>query len=396
MSAVNGVSLQASAAGAQPAPASKRVYLSPPHLGDDELELVRDAFASGWIAPLGPHVDAFEREFAAVVGVPHAAAVSSGTAALHLALRLLGVNRGDEVICSSLTFCASATPILYEGATPVFIDSEPASWNMDPALLEEELQACARRGRLPRAAIVVDLYGQCADYERILEVCGRYNVPVVEDAAEALGATYQGRPAGSFGEMAAFSFNGNKIITTSGGGMLVSAQGRQIERACFLATQARDPAAHYQHSQLGYNYRLSNLLAAVGRGQLRVLSERVAARRRNFDHYRAALGDLPGLEFMPEAPTGRSTRWLTCLTIDPAVFGASRDDVRLALEAENIEARPVWKPLHLQPLFAGCRCRGGAVAEELFERGLCLPSGSNLTDSDRERIVAIVSRAHRR
>ena len=393
MSALNTV---AAPVGGEPPPAPKRVYLSPPHLGDEELELVRDAFASGWIAPLGPHVDAFEREFAAVVGVPHAAALSSGTAALHLALRLLGVGRGDEVLCPTLTFVASANPILYEGAAPVFLDSEPASWNVDPGLLEEELQACARRGRLPRAAIVVDLYGQCADYDRILAACGRYNVPVVEDAAEALGATYRGRPAGSFGEMAAFSFNGNKIITTSGGGMLVSSQGRLVERARFLATHARDPAPHYQHSQAGFNYRLSNLLAAVGRGQLRALPDRVAARRRNFEFYRAALGDPPGLEFMPEAPAGRATRWLTCVTIDPEQFGATRDDVRLALEAENIEARPVWKPLHLQPLFAGCRYRGGTVAEGLFARGLCLPSGSNLTEADLQRVADVVRRTPQR
>lgn len=375
-------------------PALPRIHLSPPHMSGAELDLLSEAFASNWIAPLGPHVDAFEREFAEAVGGGYAAAVVSGTAALHLALRLLGVERGDEVLCSSLTFCASATPIVFEGATPVFLDAARASWNMDPGLLEEELRACAQRGRLPRAVIVVDLYGQCADYDRIRAACARYEVPVLEDAAEGLGATYRGRPAGAFGELAGFSFNGNKIITTSGGGMLVGQDRRLIDRARFLASQARDPKPHYQHSQLGYNYRMSNLLAAVGRGQLRVLPDRVAARRRNFERYRAALGELPGVEFMPEAPGCRSTRWLTCLTIDPHLFGASREEVRLALEAENIEARPVWKPLHLQPVFDGCRCRGGTVAEDLFERGLCLPSGSSLTAADLERVSAVVRRCY--
>jgi pyridoxal phosphate-dependent aminotransferase EpsN len=374
--------------------AAKRIYLSPPHMSGTELDLIREAFASNWVAPTGPHLDAFEREFAILVGARpnavHAAAVSSGTAALHLALRLIGVWPGDEVLCSTLTFSASANPILYEGGTPVFIDADPATWNMDPGLLREELRACAARGKLPRAVVVVDLYGQCADYEPILAACAEYGVPVVEDAAEALGATYRGRMAGTFGRFGVFSFNGNKIITTSGGGMLVSEDAERISRARFLASQARDPAVHYQHSQLGYNYRLSNILAAIGRGQLRVLEERVAARRRNFDFYRASLGDLPGLAFMPEADYGRANRWLTCLTIDPEQFGATAEDVRLALEAENIESRPVWKPLHLQPVFSGCRVRGGAVAEALFERGLCLPSGSSLTEQDLKRVASLV------
>ena len=375
--------------------ARPRIYLSPPHLGTDEAALLADAIASNWIAPLGPHVDAFEREFAERIGVGHAAAVSSGTAALHLALRLLGVGPGDEVLCPTLTFCATATPILFEKARPVLIDSEPGTWNLHPQLLENELQDAARRGELPKAAIVVDLYGQCADYDAISAICGRYGVPIIEDAAEALGATWGGRPAGVFGKLAAFSFNGNKIITTSGGGMLASDDGELIAKARFLASQARDPAPHYQHSELGYNYRLSNLLAAVGRGQLRVLDDRVAARRRNFDTYRTALGDLPGLSFMPEHPGGMSTRWLTCVQIDPARFGATRDDVRLALEAENIEARPVWKPLHMQPLFADCRRRVFGVAEAIFERGLCLPSGSSLTAADLDRIVRIVRQCAR-
>ena len=359
-------------------------------MGGDELLLVEDAFATNWIAPLGPHVDEFEKELAAIAGVAHAAALSSGTAAIHLALRLLGMQPGDEVVCSALTFSASANPILYEYGRPVFIDSDVETWNMDPELLREELKACAARGRLPRAAVVVDLYGQCAEYDRILDVCGEYNVPVIEDAAEALGASYNGRPAGSFGKLGVFSFNGNKIITASGGGMLVSDDGALIARARFLATQARDPAPHYQHSAVGYNYRLSNVLAAVGRGQLRVLNERVESRRQNWARYRAALCGVPGLGWMPHTEDSGSNRWLTCITIDPKVFGATREEVRLALEAEQIESRPVWKPLHLQPVFAGCRIRGGPVAEAIFEKGLCLPSGSTLSESDIDRIAAIV------
>ncbi len=359
-------------------------------MGEDELSLVVDAFRSNWIAPLGPHVDAFEREFAERVGVSHAVALSSGTAALHLALRLIGVSAGDEVVCPSLTFIASASPIVYEGAKPVFIDSDASTWNLDPGLLQDELRDASARGRLPRAVIAVDLYGQPADYDAILAACGRYGVPVVADAAESLGATYRGRAAGSMGRFGAFSFNGNKIITTSGGGMLVSDDGTLIERARFLATQARDPAPHYEHSVVGFNYRLSNVLAAIGRGQLRVLGDRVATRTRTFQYYQRSLGDLPGVAFMPEASYGTPNHWLTCVTIDPLTFGASREDVRLALEAENIESRPVWKPLHLQPAFEGCRVRGGAVARSIFERGLCLPSGSSLTDRDLERVVATV------
>ena len=371
---------------------SPRIYLSSPHMGGEELELVKEAFATNWIAPLGPHVDGFEHELAGFVGSPHAAALSSGTAALHLALRLLGLQAGDEVLCSSFTFSASANPIAYEGAKPVFIDSESTSWNMDPGLLREELDACAARGRLPRAVIVVDLYGQSADYDPILEACAHYDVPVIQDSAEALGATYKGRRVGTQGRCALFSFNGNKIITTSGGGMLVSDDAQFIERARFLATQARDPAPHYQHSAIGFNYRMSNVLAGIGRGQLRVLPERIAARRRNFERYQVALGGVPGIEFMPIAAYGEPNYWLTCITIDPERFGASREEVRLALEARNIESRPVWKPLHLQPVFAGCRVRGGEVCASIFDRGLCLPSGSNLADADHERICEIVLR----
>jgi dTDP-4-amino-4,6-dideoxygalactose transaminase len=374
----------------------KRIYLSPPHMGADELELVKDAFASNWIAPLGPHVDAFEKEFAEFVGVEHAAALSSGTAALHLALMLTGIKAGDEVFCSSLTFTASANPICYEGAVPVFIDASRQTWNMDPELLMEELRYCASRGRLPKAVIVVDLYGQSADYDPIVKACSEYDIPVIEDAAEALGATYKDKVVGGFGKLGLFSFNGNKIITTSGGGMLVSHDESLIRRGRFLASQARDSAPHYQHSIVGYNYRMSNILAAIGRGQLRVLSDRVRARRGNFAYYKEALGDLPGLEFMPEAPYGSPTHWLTCITIDAEEYGATREDVRLALEAADIEARPVWKPLHMQPVFAECRVRGGAISEDIFARGLCLPSGSDLTEPDLTRIVGIVRSTSRR
>ncbi len=299
--------------------AARRVYLSPPHLDGDERVLVAEAFDSNWIAPLGPHVDAFEKEFAEAVRVPHAAALSSGTAALHLAMKILGVGPGDNVICPSLTFCASANPIVYEGGQPVFVDSD-SSWTLDPNLLEEALKDAAARGRRPKAVIAVDLYGQCADYDDVVPLCERYGVPLVEDAAEALGATWQGRPAGSFGEMSIFSFNGNKVITTSGGGMIVSARPDVVERARFLATQARDKAPHYQHSVVGFNYRLSNVLAAIGRAQLRVLPGRVAARRRNFQEYEKGLGDLPGVAFMPELAGGQASRWLTCLTIDPTLL----------------------------------------------------------------------------
>ena len=371
-------------------PTTKRIYLSPPHMGPDERALLLDAFDSNWIAPLGPHVDAFEREFCDTVGVPHAAALSSGTAALHLALLMLGVGPGDEVFVSTFTFAATANAVTYLAAKPVFIDSDRETWNMDPGLLEEELAGCARRGKLPKAVIAVDLYGQCADYDRILAACGRYGVPLVEDAAEALGATCKGKPAGSFGAAAAFSFNGNKIITTSGGGMLVSTDAGLVERARNLSQQARDPAPHYQHSKIGYNYRMSNLLAAVGRGQLNALQDRVSRKREIFRYYKSTLGGLPGLSFMPEAGYGCSNRWLTCTLVDPARFGATREDIRLALEKENIESRPLWKPMHLQPVFSGCRTRGGAVSEELFEKGLCLPSGTALRDADLERIAGVI------
>jgi dTDP-4-amino-4,6-dideoxygalactose transaminase len=368
----------------------KRIYLSPPHVGPAERELLLEAFDSNWIAPLGPHVDAFEREVAAVVGHPHAAALASGSAGLHLAFLLLGIGPGDEVIVPTLTFAATANPVRYVGATPVFVDCERASWNLDPDLLAEELASAAERGRLPKAIVTVDLYGQCCDYDRILPLAAAYGIPIVEDAAEALGASYRGRPAGSFGALSVLSFNGNKVITTSGGGMLLSTRQDWIEKARFLATQARDPAPHYQHSEIGYNYRLSNLLAAVGRAQLQGLEAKVEARRANRGFYRELLADRPGVALMPEIEGGFTSFWLTAATFDPAHAACDRETLRLALEAANIEARPVWKPMHLQPVFAGCRARGGAVAAELFEHGLCLPSGSSLTDEDRERIAAVL------
>lgn len=366
----------------------KRIYLSPPHMSGRELDFLHDAFASNWIAPLGPHVDAFEKEMAGYVGVGHAVALSSGTAALHLAMRLLGVGVGDEVLCSTFTFSASVNPILYEGGRPVLLDCDAATWTMDPNLLESELKRLDRAGRRPKAVIAVDLYGQCADYDAIGTLCARFGVPLVEDAAEALGSEYRGKRAGGFGRLGVLSFNGNKIITTSGGGMLLSDEEPLVAKALFLATQAREKAAHYEHREIGFNYRMSNILAAIGRGQLSVLSERVAARRRNFALYVEALGDLPGVSFMPEAPYGTTNRWLTCVLIDPESFGTTREDVRVALERENIESRPLWKPMHSQPVFADCRAVGGAVSAGLFEKALCLPSGSSLTDGDRARVVA--------
>ena len=367
-----------------------RIYLSPPHLTGNERELVLDAIDSNWVAPLGPHVDAFEREFAALHGVPAAAALSSGTAGLHLALILLGVGPGDEVLVPTLTFSASANAVTYVGATPVFVDVSADTWTVDPALIAEELARRAATGRLPAAVITVDLYGQCADADPIAAACAEHGIPVIEDAAEALGATYRDRPAGTLHRIGVFSFNGNKIITTSGGGMLIADDDELVERTRFLATQARDSAPHYEHSTIGFNYRLSNLLAAVGRGQLATLPQRVARRRAVNDEYRRALRDLPGLHFMPQADYGVPTCWLTCCTVDPALAGVTRDDVIAALADADIEARPVWKPMHLQPVFAGCEAVGGDVAAALFRDGLCLPSGSELTGDDLERITGVI------
>jgi dTDP-4-amino-4,6-dideoxygalactose transaminase len=367
-----------------------RVYLSPPDVGDDERRLLLDALDSGWIAPLGPHVDMFEDELARRVGVPYAVALSSGTAALHLALLLVGVGPGDDVLVPSFTFVATANAATYLGARPVLVDCDEATWQLAPDLVAEELRERARRGSLPRAVVAVDLYGQSADYGRLVPLCEEYEVALVEDAAEALGASYRGEAAGSFGAAGVFSFNGNKIITTSGGGMLVSSDESLVDRARHLATQAREPEAHYEHIDLGFNYRLSNLLAALGVAQLRGLDRRIARRRAINESYRSALGSVPGISFMPRAEYGEPNYWLTCVRVDRAVYGATPEEIRVALEAHDIEARPTWKPLHLQPLFADTPMVGGGVADRIFEQGLCLPSGSTLSDADLGRVVEVI------
>jgi pyridoxal phosphate-dependent aminotransferase EpsN len=366
---------------------ARRIYLSPPHMSARERELLLEAFDSNWIAPLGPQVDAFEREFAAKLGAACAVAVSSGTAALHLALLVAGVQPGDSVVTSTFTFAATANAIRYVGAEPVFIDSDWSSWNMDPQLLEDELREADARARLPKAVLGVDICGQCADWAPIRAICQRYGITVLEDAAEALGATYRGRPAGTLADVGCFSFNGNKIITTSGGGMLVTNHTNWAQHARSLASQARDPVPHYEHSQIGYNYRLSNLLAAVGRGQLAVLDDRVARRRANFDCYRHALGGIQGLQFMPEAAFGSASRWLTCLLVDHRLHRTTPGQFCELMARRGIEVRRLWKPMHQQPVFASCRVRSRGVADEFFNRGLCLPSGSNLCPADLQRVV---------
>ena len=376
---------------------SPRIWLSSPHLGSEETAFVEDAFKTNWIAPLGPHVDGFERELAAHVGIGHSAALSSGTAALHLGLLLLGVAPGDTVFCSSLTFVASCNPILYCGARPVFIDSEPATWNMSAAALEQAFEWAAREGRLPRCVIIVNLYGQSADMDALLPVCERHGVPVLEDAAESLGAHYKGRASGTFGRIGVFSFNGNKIITTSGGGMLVAQDRALMDRARKLATQAREPAPHYEHAEVGFNYRMSNVLAGIGLGQLRVLVQRVRQRRRVFEIYRDALSGFPQIQWMPEPEGYSSTRWLSCFTLPGPRPQARRNRVMQALERHAIEARPVWKPMHLQPLFDGApyfsHTQNVDVSAHLFDAGICLSSGSNLTDGQLERVIDHLRRA---
>lgn len=368
-----------------------RIYLSPPHMSGVEEQFVKEAFESNWLAPLGPNVDAFEQEFSDIVGCEYAVALSSGTAALHLALVLAGVGAGDEVFVSTYTFCASVNPIIYQGAKPVFVDCESESWNMDPELLVEAINERAKLDKLPKAVVLVHLYGQSADISPVLDVCDYYGIPLIEDAAESLGATYKGSSPGTFGKFGAFSFNGNKIITTTGGGMLVTDDGELAAEARKLATQAREPAPHYEHTQAGYNYRLSNVLAGIGRGQLTVLEDRVQARRKVFDYYVESMSDLPGIEFMKEAPWGRHTRWHICITVDADEFGASREDIRIALDKGNIECRPTWKPMHMQPVFAQYERIGGAVSEHLFEVGLCLPSGSSLGYEDIDRVVNAIA-----
>jgi len=368
-----------------------KIWLSSPHIGNNELLYVNEAFATYWISPLGPHVNAFEQCLQDKTQTKYAAALSSGTSAIHLALILLGVKSGDTVFCQSITFSASANPIAYQGAIPVFIDSEKDTWNIDPNLLKTALQEAKQNGNLPKAIIPVHLYGMPAKMSEIISIANEYEVPVIEDAAEALGANINGKPCGSFGHFGVLSFNGNKIITTSGGGALLSADAKMIEKARFLATQARDAAPHYQHSHIGYNYRMSNVLAGIGRGQLEVLNDRVAARRKNFERYRHYFSKInnQGFEILfQEEPEGYfSNRWLTCIIIDPTKNkGLTREVIRLAMDAENIETRPIWKPMHQQPIFSNCKSYINGVSDKLFEDGLCLPSGSNLTEEEFSRI----------
>lgn len=370
----------------------KRIYLSSPHMSGNEEKYVREAFETNWIAPLGPNVDAFEKELARDVGVNGAVAVSSGTAAIHLALSLLEVTKGDIIFCSTLTFIASANPILYQGAVPVFIDSESETWNMSPQALERALKDAYKKGKLPKAVIVVNLYGQSAKMDEISSLCNQYNVPIIEDAAESLGSTYKGKASGTLGEFGIYSFNGNKIITTSGGGMLISDDTEILNKARFLATQAKDPAPHYEHSVIGFNYRLSNVLAGIGRGQLEVLEERVETRRSIYEKYYQELSYIPGIQFMPELENTRSNRWLTALTVDETITGISVSSLLENFSIENIEARPVWKPLHLQPVFKDIKyyphSENDSISEKLFDSGICLPSGSSMTEMEQMTIIS--------
>lgn len=370
-----------------------KIYLSAPHMGGEEINFVHEAFTTNWISPVGPHISAFEKELSEQIGVKHTAALSSGTAAIHLALIILGVERDDEVLCSSFTFAGTCNPIVYLGAKPVFIDSEKHTWNMDPELLEEAIQDRIKKtGKKPKAIIPVHLYGMPAQIDKIMAIAAHYEIPVIEDAAEALGSTFHGKPLGAFGDMSVLSFNGNKIITTSGGGALLSNNEAWILKSRFLSTQARDAAPHYEHSEIGYNYRLSNVCAGIGRGQLKVLSERVQQRRANYDFYKAALGQTQGISFVDEPPGYFSNRWLTTILVDPEKSnGITREDLRLALEKEKIESRPLWKPMHLQPVFNHCTAYTSTVSETLFTHGLCLPSGSNLTTDQLHRVTNTIT-----
>jgi dTDP-4-amino-4,6-dideoxygalactose transaminase len=376
---------------------NSKIWLSSPHMGENELKFVTQAFETNWIAPLGPHVDGFEQDIAQFLGEGvHVAALSSGTAALHLALIMLGVKAGDEVLCQSMTFSASANPIAYQGAVPVFVDSEEKTWNISPDLLEEAIKDRLSKGRKPKAIIVVHLYGMPAQMERIMEIAWRYEIPVIEDAAEALGSSYKRQALGTFGAMSILSFNGNKIITTSGGGALVSANEEWVKKSRYLATQARDPAPHYQHSNIGYNYRMSNVCAGIGRGQMEVLPDRIGQRRRNYEIYRNNFASIEGIQFVDEPNENYfSNRWLSTFLIENKKGGPGREDIRLALEKENIECRPLWKPMHLQPVFAEASFYGDGTSEYLFDKGLCLPSGSNLQENDLERVVNAVKKCFR-
>ena len=363
-----------------------KIYLSSPHMGEDELSNVQEAFATNWISPEGPFIGQFENDLAVYCGTAGAGVVQSGTAAIHLALRLLEIQQGDLILCQSFTFIGSSNPILYEKATPVFIDSEASTWNMCPNALEEAIIDQKKKGKHPKAIVVVHLYGMPAKINEIMAIAHRYNIPVIEDAAEALGSYIDGKACGSFGDFGILSFNGNKIITTSGGGALLSNNLDALQKARFLATQAKDNAPHYEHTQMGYNYRMSNIAAAIGVGQLKVLDQRVAARRANHDFYQALLANVEGIQFLDEPEGYFSNRWLSCIIIDSAVTGVSREDLRLALEKVNIESRPLWKPMHMQPLFENCDYYGTDFSKKLFQDGLCLPSGSNLTPQEKERI----------
>jgi dTDP-4-amino-4,6-dideoxygalactose transaminase len=364
-----------------------RIYMSSPDVGPLEREALLRAFDSGWIAPVGPELDAFESEISALTGWGGTVALTSGTAALHLALKVHGVGPGDDVFVSTFTFAATPNAVIYCGATPVFVDSEASTWNMSPQLLSDQLKIAKRQNRLPKAVVLVDLYGQCADYDEIVPQCRELGIPVIEDAAEAIGSLYKGRPAGTLGDVGVFSFNGNKIMTTSGGGALISPDRTISDKVRYLATQARQPAAHYEHTEVGYNYRLSNLLAAMGRAQLARLPEMAARRQQINESYRAQLGGLAGVSFMPIAPWGGWNSWLTCVVFDKA---AMRDEVQRCLEARDIESRPVWKPMHLQPVFAGSEAAVDGTSQALFERGLCLPSGSVLSDDQVDWVAKIV------
>lgn len=374
----------------------KKIYLSSPHMSGKELDYVNEAFQSNWIAPLGENVDCFEKEVTQLVGTKSAVALSSGTAAIHLALKALNIAKGDIVFCSSLTFAASCNPIIYENATPVFIDSERESWNMCPIALENALRIAKKINRLPKAVIVVNLYGQSADYDRLLEVCNKYQVPIIEDAAESLGATYKGKQTGSFGQFGIFSFNGNKIITTSGGGMIVSNDEESLHRIKFWATQAREKERHYEHKELGYNYRLSNVLAGIGRGQLTILSERIQQKREIYQFYQQQFADIEEIQMMPIAQYGQPNYWLSVITLDEKSRLKPIQLIEL-LEKEGIESRNVWKPMHRQPFFEKYPFYTAetkeSVSDDLFNRGLCLPSDTKMTIADLERVVEIVKSA---
>ncbi|MCA1010090.1 aminotransferase class I/II-fold pyridoxal phosphate-dependent enzyme [Halobacillus halophilus] len=370
---------------------NSRIYLSPPHMTGKEQLYINEAFESNWIAPLGRNVDMFENEIAEYVGAKGAVAVSSGTAAIHLALSLLDVKRGDRVFCSTFTFVASANPILYQGAEPIFIDSEPESWNMSPLALERALYDAYKEGKLPKAVIMANIYGQSGKMDELMALCDHYRVPIIEDAAESLGSTYRGKYSGTFGEFGVYSFNGNKIITTSGGGMLVSNDLNRLEKARFLATQAREQAVYYQHHEVGYNYRMSNILAGIGRAQLEVIEDRVHAKREVFKMYERLLADVDGIDFLAELPETRSNRWLTVFTMDHLEIAAEPFEVLKSMTEQNIEVRPLWKPLHMQPLYSGTTYYSHSehedISEHLFKTGLCLPSGSNLSEIEQVRVV---------